>query len=80
VASVDAAPLERLEVLVAVDVEGADVGCATDEVDLDIDGWSVGGVVGFDAVVAVGWFAFAAVETDEADVAGFEEPVEVHTA
>jgi hypothetical protein len=36
--------------------------------------------VGFDAVVAVGWFAFAAVQTDEADVAGFEEPVEVHTA
>ena len=61
--------------LVAVDVKGPDVGCATDKVDLDIYWWFAGGVVGFDAVVAVGWFAFAAVESDQSDVAGGVAPV-----
>ena len=36
-----------------------------------------GGVVGFGSVVAVGGFASAAVDPDQADVAGFEEPVEM---
>jgi hypothetical protein len=44
-------------VLVAVNVEGSDVWCSADEVDFDLTGGAVGGVVGFVPVVAVGGFA-----------------------
>ncbi|HSJ34846.1 MAG TPA: hypothetical protein VLB85_07290 [Acidimicrobiia bacterium] len=79
-APVDASPQEWLEVLVAVDVVAADVGCSSDEVDLHFGGFALGGAVGFEAVVAVGGLAAAAVEADESDVAGFEEPVEADSA
>ncbi len=54
--------------------------CSTDEVDLDLGRLALGGVVGFEAVVTVGGLASAAVEADESDVAGFEEPVEVYSS
>jgi hypothetical protein len=53
-APVDASPQEGLEVLVAVDVVAADVGRSSDEVDLYFGWFALGGVVGFEAVVAVG--------------------------
>jgi hypothetical protein len=69
-----------LEVLVAVDVVAANVRRSSDEVDLNLGGLPLGGMVGFEAVVPVGLLSSGAVEADEADVAGFEEPVEVDSA
>ncbi len=66
--------------MVAVDVEGAEVGGSADQVNFDLSGWTGFWVVGFWSVVAVGRFASGFVDTDESDMAGFEEPVEVDTA
>ena len=55
--------------LVAVDVEGADVGCSANEVNFDLSGWTGFWVVGFWSVVAIGWFAAGFVDSDESDLA-----------
>ena len=68
------------QVLVAVDVEPSDVWCSADQVNFDLFGWTGFGVVGFWSVVAVGRFASGFVDSDESDMAGFEEAVEVDAA
>jgi hypothetical protein len=57
--------------MVVVDVVGADVRCASNQIDLDVDRWAGARVVGLDAVVPVGDAALLAVQPDEVDVAGF---------
>jgi hypothetical protein len=48
--------------------------------DLNTRGKSVGGVMSFYAVVTVPGLACSLVDTDQADMSGFEEPVEMNTS
>lgn len=50
--------------MVPVDVVGAEMWCAADEVDLDLSAFAACCVVGFEAVVAVGGPASCAVVAD----------------
>lgn len=68
----DFAPSQWSEVLVAVDVEGADVWRSANQVNFDLYRWTVFGVVGFWSVVAISRFASGFVDSDESDMAGFE--------
>ena len=80
VAPVDAAESKPVEYLVAVHVEGANVGGSPDKVNLDLAGLPVSRMESFEAVEAVGLLPVHAVDAYQAEVAGLEQSVEVDPA
>ena len=69
-----------MEMLLAIDVIGSDVWRSSNKVDFDLDRLPSLWVVGFETVVAVGWFPSSFVNSDQPNVSCFEQSVQVDTA